>query len=77
MKTDINGVPYTYENKDELVFDIEDERTYRGLTQEILDSREFQKEYNEWLDTDLKQERADIRYRDWLEEYNREYRNEM
>ena len=77
MKTDINGVPYTYENKDELVFDIEDERTYRGLTQEILDSLEFQKEYNEWLDTDLKQERADIIYRDWLEEYNREYRNEM
>jgi len=50
MKTDINGVPYTYENKDELVFDIEDERTYRGSTQEILNSSEFQKEYNEWLD---------------------------
>jgi len=77
MKTDINGVPYTYENKDELVFDIEDKGTYRGSTQEILNSPEFQKEYNEWLDTDLKQERTDILYQDWLEEYNREYRNEM
>ena len=77
MKTDINGVPWTYENKDELVFDIEDESTYRGSTQEILNSPEFQKEYNEWLDTDLKQERADILYQDWLEEHNREYKNEM
>ena len=50
MKTDINGVPWTYENKDELVFDLENERTYRGSTQEILNSPEFQKEYNEWLD---------------------------
>ena len=77
MKTDINGVPWAYENKDELVFDLEDERTYRGSTQEILNSPEFQKEYNEWLDTDLKQERADILYQDWLEEHNREYKNEM
>ncbi len=50
MKTDINGVPWTYENKDELVFDPEEEKTYRGSTQEILNSPEFQKEYNEWLD---------------------------
>lgn len=53
MKTDINGVPYTYKNKDELVFETEDERTYRGSTQEILDSPEFQEEYNEWLDKGL------------------------
>ena len=26
MKTDINGVPWTYENKDELVFDPEEDR---------------------------------------------------
>ena len=38
MKTDINGVSWTYENKDELVFDLENERTYRGSTQEILNS---------------------------------------
>ncbi len=56
MKTDINGVPWTYENKDELVFDIEDESTYRGSTQEILNSPEFQKEYNEWLDRGFKNE---------------------
>jgi len=43
----------------------------------MADINEFQKEYNEWLDTDLKQERSDIIYQDWLEEYNREYRNEM
>ncbi len=56
MKTDINGVPWTYENKDELVFDIEDESTYRGSTQKILNSPEFQKEYNEWLDRGFKNE---------------------
>jgi hypothetical protein len=47
MKTDINGVPWTYENKDELVFDIEDERTYRGSTR-LLDRLKEEKELIEW-----------------------------
>ena len=72
-------------DNNEFLFDqlYEEERERRAgvdkytNTQEILESPEFQKEYNEWLDTDLKQERTDIIYQDWLEEYNREYRNEM
>ena len=47
MKTDINGVPWTYENKDELVFDIEDESTYRGSTR-LLDRLKEEKELIEW-----------------------------
>jgi len=51
MKTDINGLPWTYENKDELVFETgELSKPLEGSTQEILNSAEFQKEYNEWLD---------------------------
>ena len=47
MKTDINGVPWTYENKDELVFYIEDESTYRGSTR-LLDRLKEEKELIEW-----------------------------
>jgi len=47
MKTDINGLPWTYENKDELVFDIEDESTYRGSTR-LLDRLKEEKELIEW-----------------------------
>ena len=47
MKTDINGVPWTDENKDELVFDIEDESTYRGSTR-LLDRLKEEKELIEW-----------------------------
>ena len=47
MKTDINGVTWTYENKDELVFDIEDESTYRGSTR-LLDRLKEEKELIEW-----------------------------
>tara|TARA_R100000541_G_scaffold36224_1_gene44306 strand:+ start:552 stop:728 length:177 start_codon:yes stop_codon:yes gene_type:complete len=51
MKTDINGLPWTYENKDELVFETgELSKPLEGSTQKILNSPEFQKEYNEWLD---------------------------
>ncbi len=73
---DINGVERTYANKDEYDWEGGEVDEYTN-TQQILNSPEFQKEYNEWLDTDLKQERSDIIYQDWLEEYNREYRNEM
>jgi hypothetical protein len=73
---DINGVERTYANKDEYDWEGGEVDEYTN-TQEILNSPEFQKEYNEWLDTDLKQERADILYQDWLEEYNRKYKNEM
>ena len=73
---DINGVERTYANKDEYDWEGGEVDEYTN-TQQILNSPEFQKEYNEWLDTDLKQERSDIIYQDWLEEYNREYKNEM
>ena len=73
---DINGVERTYANKDEYDWEGGEVDEYTN-TQQILNSPEFQKEYNEWLDTDLKQERADILYQDWLEEYNRKYKNEM
>ena len=78
---DINGVERTYANKDEYDWEggeYDDNEVETAMkTQEILNSPEFQKEYNEWLDTDLKQERSDIIYQDWLEEYNRKYKNEM
>ena len=51
MKTDINGVPWTYENKDELVFDIEDESTYRGSTR-LLDRLKEEKEYSLFIGFD-------------------------
>jgi hypothetical protein len=73
---DINGVERTYANKDEYDWEGGEVDEYTN-TQQILNSTEFQKEYNEWLDTDLKQERSDIIYQDWLEEYNRKYKNEM
>lgn len=73
---DINGVERTYANKDEYDWEGGEVDEYTN-TQQILNSTEFQKEYNEWLDTDLKQERSDILYQDWLEEYNRDYKNEM
>ncbi len=45
MKTDINGVPWTYENKDILVFD---EPTLENNHTDLLDRLKEEKELIEW-----------------------------
>jgi len=48
MKTDINGVPWTYENKDELVFETgELSKPLEGSTR-LLDRLKEEKELIEW-----------------------------
>ena len=48
MKTDINGVPWTYENKDELVFETgEPSKPLEGSTR-LLDRLKEEKELVEW-----------------------------
>jgi len=48
MKTDINGVPWTYENKDELVFETEEpNKPLEGSTR-LLDRLKEEKELIEW-----------------------------
>ena len=45
MKTDINGVPWTYANKDELDFD---SPTLESSHNDLLDKLIDEKEHNEW-----------------------------
>ena len=52
---DINGVERTYANKDEYDWEGGEVDEYTN-TQQILNSPEFQKEYNEWLDRGFKNE---------------------
>ena len=46
MKTDINGVPWTYENKDILAFD---EPTIENNHTDLLDRLKEEKELIEWM----------------------------
>ena len=53
MDKDINGVPYTYENKDELAFGTEFEESWdqaMDYAHHVMSTPEFEKDIKEWLD---------------------------
>tara|TARA_R110000751_G_scaffold22064_1_gene62555 strand:+ start:977 stop:1150 length:174 start_codon:yes stop_codon:yes gene_type:complete len=53
IKRDINGVPYTYENKDELAFGTEFEESWgqaMDYAHHVMSTPEFEKDIKEWLD---------------------------
>jgi hypothetical protein len=53
IKRDINGVPYTYENKDELAFGTDFEDSWdnaMAYAHYVMTTPEFEKDMKEWLD---------------------------
>ena len=53
IKRDINGVPYTYENKDELTFGTDFEDSWdnaMACAHHVMTTPEFEKDMKEWLD---------------------------
>ena len=56
IKRDINGVPYTYENKDELAFGTEFEESWDNAMEyahHVMSTPEFEKDMKEWLDNKI------------------------